>query len=313
MRALSINGLAALALLLFSLAPIGASAADSGIQIANRTNTLVMGRVSADTVKSLKRIDPMAEYLAKRLGHLGYAASDSLVVRSNQEMTQLLRSGDVDVVSETALSALLFAEAADAQPLMREWKKGVAQYHTVMIARPESGITRLENLRDKVVAFEDAGSTSGFLYPLAAMREAGLEPVPVRRGQRPPPGKVGYVFTDGEVNVAAWVARGLADAGAISNLDWEDIGRTPNNFKADLSVFYEGSPIIRSVFLVRGDLDPMVKAALKQILSTMHEDAEGREVLKAYYRVKRYDEISGPVAQDLERLRTMYEFIKDTM
>jgi len=313
MRVISTHLIAALAVLTASLAPSGASAAGNDVQIANRTNTLVFGRVSGDTVKTLKKLDPMVRYLTKRLSHLGYAQSDTVVVRSNQEMAQLLRSGQVDLVSETALSAFLFAESADAQLLMREWKKGVAQYNTALIARPESGITRLENLRDKVVAFEDAGSTSGFLYPLAVLRQAGLELVPGRRGQRPPPGKVGYIFTNGEVNVAAWVARGLADAGAISNLDWEDIARTPNSFKADLSVFYEGSPIMRSVLLVRGDLDPEVKAALKQILSTMHDDAEGREVLKAYYKVKRYDEIAGAVEQDMNRLREVYQFIKDAM
>jgi len=305
--------IAVLAVFAAGTVPAGATGSGTDLQLAARGKTLVLGRVSDDTVKTLEKLGPMAEYLAKQLSHLGYTAGTPVVARSNEEMADMIRSGEVDVVSETALSALWFAESADAQPLMREWKKGVAAYRSVLIARKSSGVSRLEDLRDKVLAFEDPGSTSGFLYPLAALRQAGLDPVPVRRGQRPPAGKVGYIFTRGEVNVATWVARGLADAGAISNLDWEDIARTPNILKSEIDVFYEGTPILRSVLLVRGDLDDGVKSAIRQVLAAMENEAEGKKVLKAYYKVKRYDEIVGSVEDDLDQLRALYPLVKDAM
>ncbi len=302
-----------LAVLSIGLLQSMAWAADSGTQIAKRNQALTIGRVSGDSVKTVRKLEPMVEYLVKRLSHLGITESATVVARSNPEMAGMLRSGRVDIVSETAFSALQFAEVADAQPLMREWKKGVASYRSVLITRADGGVTRLEDLRGRIIAFEDAGSTSGFLYPLAALRRAGLELVEIEPGQEPPAGKVGYVFTNGEVNVAAWVARGLADAGAISNLDWDDIARTPNALKSSLRVFFEGDPILRSVLLVRGDLDPKIKAEIKSILESMHEDEEGRKVLKAYYKVKRYDAIAGPVAQDMDRLRAIYQAVKDAM
>lgn len=313
MKRLSTCMVAVLAVFAAGMVPAGATGFDTDLQMAARGKTLVLGRVSDDSVKTLKRLGPMADYIAKQLGHLGYTAGEPVVARSNEEMADLIRSGEVDIVSETALSALWFAESVDAQPLMREWKKGVAAYQSVLIGKKGSGLNRLEDLRDKVVAFEDPGSTSGFLYPLAALRQAGLDPVPVKRGQKPPAGKVGYVFTRGEVNVATWVARGLADAGAISNLDWEDIARTPGILKSEIEVFYEGTPILRSVLLVRGDLDDSVKSAIRQVLAAMENDAEGKRVLKAYYKVKRYDEIVGSVADDLDQLRALYPLVKDAM
>ena len=78
-------------------------------------------------------------------------------------------------------------------------------------------------------------------------------------------------------------------------------------------MFYEGTPILRSVLLVRGDLDDSVKSAIRQVLVSMENDAEGKKVLKGYYKVKRYDEIVGSVADDLDQLRALYPLVKDAM
>ena len=66
----------------------------------------------------------LSAYLAEQLAPLGVTGSEAIVARSNAEMVALLRSGAVDVVSETVMSAFLYADEAGAHPLMREWKRG---------------------------------------------------------------------------------------------------------------------------------------------------------------------------------------------
>jgi phosphonate transport system substrate-binding protein len=55
-------------------------------------------------------------------------------------------------------------EDAGAEPLLQEWKKGVAEYKTVFFVRKDSGITSFKALVGKKIPFEDAGSTSAFCY-----------------------------------------------------------------------------------------------------------------------------------------------------
>ncbi len=186
-------------------------------------------------------------------------------------------------------------------------EEGGASYNTVIIAKDGSGVTDLDSLRGKVIAFEDAGSTTGFLAPAAILRRHGLELVALSSPRDvPPPDKVGCVFTNGEINIAAWVARGLAHAGAFSNLDWEDVARSREVFKESIHVIYEGAPILRSVLLVRGDMDPAIKSAIHNIMTTMHDDPEAAPVLKSYYKVKQCDALVGDAARDLGAARDMY-------
>ena len=186
----------------------------SDTQLAARQQTLVLGRVSQDPVKTLPRLQALGEYLVQRLAHLGITGSEEYVARSNAEMVAMLRSGQVDAVSETVMSAFLYADSADAELLMREWKRGVSSYQSVLFTRNDSGIDSIEDLRGRVIAFEDRGSTSGFLIPMAMLRQHGLETVELPApGIAPPPGPVGYVFVGTEINIAAWVHRGWSTPG----------------------------------------------------------------------------------------------------
>ena len=66
---------------------------------------------------------------------------------------------------------------------------------------------------------------------------------------------------------------------------------------------------MRSVMLARGDLRPDVKAALKEVLFAMHEDPEGRKVLKAYNKVKKYDPIGSDATANFDEVRRLMAVI----
>lgn len=290
--------------------PTGSHSRDA--QVAARQQTLVLGRVSQDPVKTLPRLQMLSAYLVDRLAPLGITGSAAVVARSNAEMVALLRSGEVDVVSETVMSAFRYADEAGAHPLMREWKRGVSSYRSVLFTRVGSGIDTIDDLRGRVIAFEDRGSTSGFLIPMALLREHGLEAVELPApGIAPPPGKVGFVFVGTEINITAWVNRGMVDAGALNDGDWEDVERTPNGLKDQLTVFHQSPVIPRSVLLVRGDMDPDLRDGLQRVLAGMEHDVAAEEVLDTYYGVARYDPFVGQVSRDLDRVRAQYDVIQD--
>jgi phosphonate transport system substrate-binding protein len=225
-----------------------------------------------------------------------------------------LKVGTIDVVSETPLSALLFEEEAGAELILREWKSGVAAYRTVFVTRADSGIEVLEDLKDKAIAFEDAGSTSAFLIPMATLRARGMEGVELARpGDWVPAGKFGYHFVKDEVNQLGWVVKEMAHAMAFSSLNWKDTLRSPETLTSRLRVFHETGPFLRSTVLVRGGLDSDVKRRLVEVMTTMHKDPQGASAMETFNKSERYDILEGEAAEDLAEARRLYAKVRDLL
>lgn len=60
--------------------------------------------------------------------------------------------------------------------LVSEENDGSIAYVAVMVTRADSGITSLEQMRGKSLAWADPNSTSGYLIPRFALRRAGINP-----------------------------------------------------------------------------------------------------------------------------------------
>jgi len=269
----------------------GASYADAG-RTETATNperpAIVVGRISEDAKKQFSRLKVMADYLTKRLTGDNSQSGKAVVAPDLPEMIRQFRNDQVDIISETPFAALELAEKAGAEILLREWKKGIASYRTVFFfVRKDGPIRSLADLVGRKVAFEDEGSTSAFLVPMTVLRREGFDLVLLSSPREsPPPDKIGYAFARGELNMVSWVANGITPAGAFSNTDFEEALRTTERIKKDLQLLYSTEPIIRSVILVRGNIPIDRKIRIKDLLLKMHLDADGRDVLKAYSKVK---------------------------
>lgn len=278
--------------------------------IAAGDGRLVIGRISNEPRKHYDRLKAMAEYLTEELAGNGVTAIDVVMVSKLEEMQELLATGRVDILSETPFMALDMVEKGLAEILMREWKKGVAEYHSVIVARKDGPVQRLEDLVGRRFAFEDPGSTSAYLMPRVALEDAGLILHELANSRDAAMrGKVGYSFANGEINVVAWVHRGLADAGAISNLDWNSDSSAPAHFKKDLKIIHRTSPVARSVFMVRGGLDDTLKKRIATVLEHMHESPAGRAAMKKYFKVARYDRFEGEALVGLETARRIRQSV----
>lgn len=272
--------------------------------LAGEGNRLVLGRISQEPRKHYARLQAMADYLSLQLAGAGVSGVDVILAATPGEMRDMIRDGKVDLLSETPFVAFEYERDGLVTLLLREWKKGVPQYHTLIIARKDGPIHGLADLRGHHFAFEDPGSTSGYLVPRAALEKAGLSMVAMQGPRDPvPEGKVGYSFAKGEVNVVAWVNRGLAEAGAVSNLDWKDESDAPAHLKQDLMVIHETAPIIRSLLMVRASLDEGLKQEIRRVLLGMHQTRDGQETLKEYFKVAKFDSLEGEALDGLETAR----------
>ncbi|TNE63083.1 MAG: phosphate/phosphite/phosphonate ABC transporter substrate-binding protein [Alphaproteobacteria bacterium] len=272
----------------------------------------VIGRISPIEDRTRHDLQAMSHYLAANLKGGDKMAFREIVVPTVDEMVALLKAGRVDMVSETPLAAMALEQVGGARVILREWKKGVPEYAALMISRRGAGIESFDDLKGRVLAFEDPGSTSGFLVPLAYLRRHGLELVELAdRGARPPAGKVGYVFATHEINIASLVARGIVDAGAISDMNWTDAAEVPPGIRDRLQVFFTSEPVIRSLVLVGGGMDETLQRELTALLISMNESLEGRAAMITYHGVHQFDAIDAPLEAQLAGLRQLYGLVAD--
>ena len=275
-------------------------------------DTFVLGRITENPQKHFAAMQDMGSYIVGHLKDLGYTKAEVVVAKSMDEMAQLLRDGKVDALSETPFGATHLVDEVGAEALLREWKKGVSAYRSVFFSAKENGVENLEGLRGKTVVFEDEGSTSGFLMPLAILRMEGLEAVKLNKPtETPPADKVGYFFSNNEMSQLILVARGTAAAGAFSNLDWAEY-QEAKKLQGKLKVFHEGDAVMRSVFLVRDGLSDAVKVRIAQTLLNMDSRDAGKRVLKSYNKVKKYDQPTPKeMAESLSYIRSMATLLTD--
>ena len=297
--------LAGVALLFAAGLAISAPArADMLVPAEERATTFVVGRISSDLRRTLPRLDAMANHMAGKLADVGYRRGHGVVVGSLDEMAALLRDGQIDMISESPLSALRLSQTSGAEIALREWKDKVPVYRGVVIVAKNSPVQSLAGMRGRRIVLEDRGSTTGFLLPLAALQAAGLSLVELPTLDAPvPDGKVGYIFSGSELNIASWTSRGLVDAGAFSDLDLDDKDRTPKRMRNDLRVIHLSAPVLRSVALLRAGLPAERRARILAELLALGTDETAQTVRDEYYRLRRYDVLDAEAHRSLEDVR----------
>ena len=86
---------------------------------------------------------------------------------------------DIAYMSPAAYAAAWIESDGNVIPLLTSQEKdGSTSYVSVLYVRADSGITSLEQLKGKSLAWADPNSASGYLIPRAEFRAAGIDPEP---------------------------------------------------------------------------------------------------------------------------------------
>ena len=283
-------------------------------RLDNRFSTLVIAKVSSNPKKHYAKLRPLLDYVVTRLHDVGITQGEILFAKNNKQMIDWLRQGRVDWVTETPFSAVLFEKKARAELLVRRWRKGVSQYHTIFFARNDSEVNSLGDMPGHTIAFEDPGSTSAYFVPSAVMLGRGqvLTQLATPR-ERPPTDMVGYVFSKKEINTSSWVYNGLVDVGVLSSVNWENEGDVPALFKSKFKIIHQTQEFPRAIEVLRSGFDPKVKARLKALLLAAHADPAAKEPLAYYQKTTMFDEFNPQVQAGLAEARRLLQVVRDEL
>jgi phosphonate transport system substrate-binding protein len=206
------------------------------------------------------------EYLERRLDH----PVDFLQRQTYREITELLLSGQLDAawicgypfVRHRAALRLLAVPLFEGEPL----------YRSYLIVPAADGETRsVADLKDRVFAYSDPDSNSGFLVPRVELRRQGYDP---RRFF------ARTFFTWSHRDVVSAVADGVAQAGAVDGYVWETLSQTHPELTGATRVAWQSQPFGFPPLVARAELDPERFHRLQGVLLEMPADPEGRRLLR---------------------------------
>lgn len=276
----------------------------SSAQAVDGAHVLVLGRISDDPKTHYEQLKPLLDYVVPRMAGVGIREGRILMARDAQQMASYLRRGRVDWVTETSGTGVALEARADARLLLMTERDGVSRYRTVYFARRDSGLTSLDQLRGRSVAFQNIGSTSAYFVPASELIERGMRlELLMSPMDKPGDDTVGYVFARSELNIANWVHKRLVDVGAMSNLDWDNPQRTPPSYRSELRILHRTPEYPRAVEVVRGDLDPKVEARLREVLIQAADDPDARDALLRFFKTTRFLPIDPTSEHALKHLR----------
>ena len=283
--------------------PIPTSEAPTSVPNANLTQDqiLTIGVVSDDPAGTIEGFQPFVDYLVKELSDPGIVQGQVVVTPDLDSMVEKLKSGEVDLFYESPYGALYVYENAGAIPLLRGWRKGVSEYHSLIMVSKDSGIKTIQGLQGKLIAFADPGSTTGYFLPKAFLVSSGLLISERATTSTIPADEVGYMFAGSAENMINAILLGTAVGGAEEASVYDGLKQED---KDKLVVLAQSQDVPRSIILASSTMSRALRERIISVLKAAGQTEEGKAALKGAKKTAQFDDL--PLGPDATMI-----FLKD--
>lgn len=205
------------------------------------------------------------------------------VGQSYGAVVEALCNGTADIAFVGPVTYIQANKRRCAELLAVAVEKGQSIYYAGLFAKADSPIRAIKDLKGKRVAFGDVNSTSSFVYPMAMILDAGLDPIRDLKDVR---------MTGSHANSLAALTQGQVDVAALS-FDSFDKAVRQGAVKADgVKVVARSDAIPYPPIIMNARLAAPLKAKLKLAFKTVHQ-APGvtPDMIRGYGggKVERYD------------------------
>lgn len=247
---------------------------------ADEIKVLKMGLIPADDAEEMLRsYEPVKEYLSEQLG----IPVEIQVTSDYTAAIEAMRSKHIDIAWFGPFSYIIASNVARAEAIVNGVRRsdGKSDYHSIIVARADSGIKTLEDLKGKSFAFVDPASTSGNLIPRKMLIENGINPdKDFSRSY--------YAGTHNSVEYA--VANKKVDAGADSDNSYDRMVKAGEVDPKINKIIYTSPSIPGSPIAVRGDLPAELKGKIQFALITMDQQTINK--VDGWGDIARYQKVS---------------------
>ncbi len=244
--------------------------------LADVPDVLRVSAIPDENPSELLRIyRPFAEYLARELGMkvqftpvVDYAAT-----------VEGLAAKKLDLVWYGGFTSVQAVRPTNGTAKRLVLRQEDAEFKSVFVSKPGSGIKNLHDLKGKTFAFGSVGSTSGHLMPRYFLLQANLNP---ERDFKQ------VAYSGAHDATILWVESGKVDAGALNFLVWDKFLQQKKMDLAKVNVFYTTPPYVDYVWTARGDLDAGIQDKLTAAFLKLDYANPEHRVLLDLHRTKKY-------------------------
>ena len=207
-----------------------------------------------------KRYQPLANYLKGALGK-------EVVVRIGRDYSEHIMHIGKDRVDIAYLGPALYVRMVEKygrKPLLARLEvNGDPLFHGYLVTNSNSGVSDIQSLRGKRVAFGDPVSTMSHLVPRYMLLQAGIDVDDL----------ADYHFVGSHKNVALAVLSEAFDAGAVK----EEVMEAFRD--RGLKAFAISDPFSEHLFVARADAPEEFVDTLRTALYQLSDTQEGRVIL----------------------------------
>jgi phosphonate transport system substrate-binding protein len=258
---------------------LAVNAAGQGMERA-KAQTLTLGIVSESHRAQVEgHFQDFARYVAGKLSAAPDFEGKVMIAPSAFQIARLIEQKKVDFYMESPYPTYLINDMhGAAKLLLRRWKSGMAEYRSLIFTKNNGEVSRLEDLRGKVLAFEDPGSTSGYFLAKSFLLKKGFKFADKSRfDPYGSPTEVGYIFAYSQEKLVDMVLAKQVAGGAFSD---DDYAKLDEKTKSAITILAQTERVPRHFLSVRRDFSPPLIERLEKILLSMHENEQGRRILK---------------------------------
>jgi phosphonate transport system substrate-binding protein len=211
---------------------------------------------------------PLRDHLESYIEE-NHATPEGLEARMNigsnySAVIQALGQGTADIAETGPFAAAVGVQTDNVEVLVQRYGYGSWTYKSIVAVRNGSDIGSLADLEGRRVAFSDPLSTSGFLFPAAAMKEAGLDIGNLPEGNG---SQAGFepVFAGGHVQSYTLLEQEQVDAAGMGGFVRDTkTGPTPDAFQEVATTLHEAEGLPRAPIVASTQLPDASKEALTQ-------------------------------------------------
>ena len=223
-------------------------------------DTLTVGLIPSEDPRMMStEYKPLTDYLATALG----MEIKSYVATDYNGVIEALRSKKLDVAMMGPFSYVLATTIANVEAFaVPETSKAGVSYHAVIIARKDRGFHNLMDLKGRSFAFVDPSSTSGHLFPKAAL---------IKMGQDPDTFFGRVLFSGGHDASALSVQNGKVDAAAVADALLEAAYARGVVNRDDIQTLWTSTPIPTVPYVMRKDLPEALQKRIRAAFLAIHD------------------------------------------
>ena len=272
----------------------------------SEVKTITLGIVAATNQKEIEaHFQDFVRYLARKLSSTSKIEGRIVFAPTQSQLSNLLTERKVDFYMESPHPTYMINNVYGAgKLLLRRWKGGMADYHASIFTNRNGETKGLEDLKGKIIAFEDAESTSGYFLPKLFLTKKGFKLLQKTQIEaHVPRGEVGYIFAGSQDKLVVLVLTKQVAAGAFSNDDYAALN---DSQKSEIAILAETASLPRHLVSVRKNLAPALARGLEKTLLSMHQDPEGRSILQKTDGTTKFDALPGGELAIRQRLLDTY-------